>query len=227
MYRKCDSHRSAPNDGDSFPQNVGYPGTLTALYGSAAFKKRRRCMSASGIWFAVLFVRCRDGERTRIACTSHIGGLFVKRRPPDATTSTVSSNAERSVPRWKVVLALGPVSKENVVNQVCRMWSRSQRGIINKVARGEAICIRYGIPGFVDWESLFVVTDHPIDRFRFTRNPCRWNSTEAQTNSDDDDGNVEPRDGYWWLELDGDDMNIARPDDPRCNNQSDLCSSRT
>ena len=46
--------------------------------------------------------------------------------------------------------------------------------MISKAARGEAISIRYGIPGFVDWESVFGLgaVFAQMYRLEFCSNPC-------------------------------------------------------
>lgn len=67
---------------------------------------------------------------------------------------------------WKVVLALGPIGDERIVSNVCRLWSLSKKGVINKAARGEAISERLGIPGYVDWSGVFGSAERLAKRFQ-------------------------------------------------------------
>lgn len=181
---------------DANARNVAPDSCLTTLYGNSVFAKRRHKVSPTGIWFAVMFARNKEdgsgnaitgsahslakrkpgaptaasAERTRITCTSHIGSLFVN---ADATASAASVTSLTNN-RWRVVLALGPMRDETDANGVCRLWSLCQRGVISKAARGEAICIRFGIPGFVDWDSVLGYGHELAELYRlqFCRNPC-------------------------------------------------------
>lgn len=153
---------------------------LPTLFGESAFRRRRKAVSLGGIWFAVMFVR-NMGQQSRITCTSHIGSLRVSRpalegqqqqqRPPASGDGV-----------WKIALALGPMRDEMDANSVCRLWSLCQKGMLVKAARGEAICIRFGIPGFVDWESVF----GPLAlgyRLQFFKNPCAELAGDAASSS--------------------------------------------
>lgn len=76
--------------------------------------------------------------------------------------------------QWHVVLALGPMREESDANGVCRLWSLSQKGVISKAARGEAISIRFDIPGFVDWSTVFGSAEKLCRMYDilFYKNPC-------------------------------------------------------
>jgi hypothetical protein len=72
-----------------------------------------------------------------------------------AMENTVIAGDQRSQMRWKVVLAIGPVRTESCATEISTLWSNCQRGIIQKAARGEALSMMYGIPGYMDWDVVF------------------------------------------------------------------------
>jgi len=87
---------------------------------------------------------------------------------------SIGKKKSESRGQWHVVLALGPIREERDANGVCRLWSLSQKGVINKAARGEAISIRFDIPGFVDWTTVFGSAEKLCRMYDvlFYKNPC-------------------------------------------------------
>ena len=119
----------------------------------------RRCDEDEN-WYAAMFSRKKDStdrpERTSIRATPHVEEILnardgaPRRRPDDDVRITNSG--------WSLIVLIGPMSYERVT-RVCSMWSKSgqdgQRGMVAKVARGEAIANCMSVPGYVDWEKVF------------------------------------------------------------------------
>jgi hypothetical protein len=158
----------------------------------------------TGKWWVVMYARNRETEslyrteRTRITCTSHIGNVIAQTltAPPPPSLPSTASTPDRTQTTtggeqpghkpvngvWKVVLALGPLNDETEAERVCRLWSLSQKGVINKAARGEAISRTLDIQGFVDWSMVFGIPREDRD--------CHVSILVLRKNdaADDDDG---------------------------------------
>jgi len=149
---------------------------VRALYGSSAYSRRERLPSPSGVWFAVMFAmrggeeEQRHDDRVRLTCTSHIGSLFMcdARERCRASAPPIASSA------WRIILALGPLRGESDADSVCRLWSLDEACVMSRVARAEVISIRFGISGFVDWDSIFGrgARLSGMYRLEFRANPC-------------------------------------------------------
>jgi hypothetical protein len=143
--------------------------------GIAGSRKRQKSCVDAGRWFTVMLARNRDdgesckAERTTIKVTQNIAATLSpsSRGRKSSADRRESGRAPGISPRegdriqkatqqsqWKIVFAIGPVSAETTANDICKLWLKSQRGVIPKAARGEAISIVYDIPGFVDWDIV-------------------------------------------------------------------------
>jgi hypothetical protein len=129
-------------------------------------KRQKKSRVEIGMWFAVMLARNRDdgtsprAERTTIKVTQNISATLAtgrQRRPMKMNNGTDTKRRESGTAgtsQWRVVFAIGPVVAEAIANDICTIWMNSQRGVIPKAARGEAITIVYDIPGFVDWDAV-------------------------------------------------------------------------
>jgi len=151
------THRRA----DSHSHNISNP-TLATGTGSidipvccrtdncAADKARMRQLvrEAEEKWFVVLFSRVgADNERTSIKVLPSIAEFLV--------IAPSSPSPPSSVIGWDLVCVIGPLNTTELAESISNKWASSQKGIIAKVARGEALSKTMGLTGYVDWGKVF------------------------------------------------------------------------
>jgi hypothetical protein len=122
-------------------------------------------------WYAAMFSRKKDStgtrpERTSIRATPHVEEILNARdggadRAPRRSRGSVDDPGDAvriTNSGWNLIVIIGPMTLDKVT-EVCAMWSKSgqdcQRGMVAKVARGEAIANCMSVPGYVDWEKVF------------------------------------------------------------------------
>jgi len=135
-------------------------------------KRRKLCAdetaSAGERWYVVMFIRERkSGEgsekhgekehlRSEWGITQHICTLLLPRPSESGKDDRRRVVDNGGVPRLKIVLALGPVSSGGEAERICQTWTATcRKGVIPRAAKGEAVSIVYGVPGFVDWDAVF------------------------------------------------------------------------
>lgn len=99
-------------------------------------------------WFVVLLSRVNDTSslgRTSIRLTTRITDIF----------NLQDINKHNAKYGWNIVFVLGPlVGVKNAIS-LSEKISANQKGIISKVATGEALAHVLGVTGFANWSLIF------------------------------------------------------------------------
>lgn len=124
-------------------------------------KRRARFVDESGKdrdndiekWFIALLTRTKNDEssnidsteRMSIRLTTCIADIF----------NLQDSNKNGKSRGWNIVFVLGPMSSAKRAMSISEKLSVSQKGVVSKVARGEALAHVLGISGFANWSLVF------------------------------------------------------------------------
>ena len=105
-------------------------------------------------WFVALLSRIQEdndndnepkSERTSIRLTTCVTDVF----------KLQDKDKDGKMHGWNIVFVLGPLNGAQTAISVSQKLSTSQKGIVSKVARGEALANILGVSGFADWTFVF------------------------------------------------------------------------